>query len=339
MVKKIILNVLYRSGVLGLILKFMKPGSVVIFMVHGVEDPDDEGWIPSWQRHTRNHLEMALKVLSRYFDIVSLDDAVSFLGDTDRGDRGKSKKLVFTFDDGYRNNLLAAYPVLQKYSAPATFYLATGLVESREPYWIDRLDYLFQTLPDEKIPVNIGPVISEIDKSSAESYKKSYRNLRLRMKSEIRNDKELQAYINNFASKLEKKAEKMLEESIETDKWAAILSKDDLMKIPDDIDLGNHTVNHLRVDRLEEEDVVYELLESQRYIEENSDHKCRNFCYPNGSFCDRSAKIVEEQGFSSAVTTKVGSNQRGDDLFKLKRISLPFATSEASLIYQVIRNI
>ena len=35
-----------------------------------------------------------------------------------------------TFDDGYRDNLEAALPILERYSAPAAIYVASGYVES-----------------------------------------------------------------------------------------------------------------------------------------------------------------------------------------------------------------
>lgn len=45
-------------------------------------------------------------------------------------------ELVITFDDGYADNAELAAPVLQRWSLQATFFVATGFMESREqPFW------------------------------------------------------------------------------------------------------------------------------------------------------------------------------------------------------------
>ena len=45
--------------------------------------------------------------------------------------------VCITFDDGYRDNLTVAAPILEKYRLPATLFLATGFVERGETQWSD----------------------------------------------------------------------------------------------------------------------------------------------------------------------------------------------------------
>lgn len=47
--------------------------------------------------------------------------------------------VAVTFDDGYRDNLVDALPLLLQYKVPATFFLATGFLDQREPFWWDEL--------------------------------------------------------------------------------------------------------------------------------------------------------------------------------------------------------
>ena len=48
--------------------------------------------------------------------------------------------MALTFDDGYEDNLRIAGPLLQRYGAPATFFLTTaGLIGPAE-YWWDTLE-------------------------------------------------------------------------------------------------------------------------------------------------------------------------------------------------------
>ena len=50
--------------------------------------------------------------------------------------------FAVTFDDGWRDNFLYAFPVLRQLGIPATVFLATGAVEQREPFWWQGLDAL-----------------------------------------------------------------------------------------------------------------------------------------------------------------------------------------------------
>ena len=64
-------------------------------------------------------------LLSRDFKVISLTQLVESL-------KGNSPlpphSVVITFDDGYKNNFLHAYPILRKYDLPATIFLTTGFV-------------------------------------------------------------------------------------------------------------------------------------------------------------------------------------------------------------------
>jgi peptidoglycan/xylan/chitin deacetylase (PgdA/CDA1 family) len=64
-------------------------------------------------------------LLSRNFKVISITQLVESL-------KGNSplppKSVVITFDDGYKNNYLHAYPILKKYNLPATIFLTTGFI-------------------------------------------------------------------------------------------------------------------------------------------------------------------------------------------------------------------
>ena len=88
------------------------------------------------------------------------DSAEKPVGDLQRG-RGNSELLnlkqdrrlpsysvVVTFDDGFENNYTAAFPVLQHYGIPATFYLSTGFIGTQRTFWVDKIEYLLYHIGD-----------------------------------------------------------------------------------------------------------------------------------------------------------------------------------------------
>jgi peptidoglycan/xylan/chitin deacetylase (PgdA/CDA1 family) len=65
--------------------------------------------------------ERQLRWLSRRRRVVSLKETLT---------RSLKESLVaITFDDGYRDNLITALPILEKYSLPMTLFVAAGFVD------------------------------------------------------------------------------------------------------------------------------------------------------------------------------------------------------------------
>ncbi len=72
----------------------------------------------------------------RYFTVLSLSDQLA----ASRGGRNVGGTLSVTFDDGYRDNIEVAAPILKKLGIPATFFVTTGFIESETiPFWDQHL--------------------------------------------------------------------------------------------------------------------------------------------------------------------------------------------------------
>ena len=67
------------------------------------------------------------------WSIVSLDECLRRLSSNDRSHRC----AVLTFDDGYRDNVSVALPILERHNAPFTVYVPTGaLTRSMQSWWL-----------------------------------------------------------------------------------------------------------------------------------------------------------------------------------------------------------
>ena len=66
---------------------------------------------------------------------MRVGDLVAKLGAGDRPRRA----VVVTFDDGYRDNLEAALPLLAAADVPATVFCTVGYIGREQPFWWDHL--------------------------------------------------------------------------------------------------------------------------------------------------------------------------------------------------------
>ena len=51
---------------------------------------------------------------------------------------------LFIIDDGYQNALTHAIPVLDEFDIKPLIFVVTGMIDSKIPYWFDRLDVALQ---------------------------------------------------------------------------------------------------------------------------------------------------------------------------------------------------
>ena len=62
---------------------------------------------------------MHIRYLRAHYDVVPLEDLIS---------TGSDNACAITFDDGWRDNYVTAFPILRAHGVPATIFLATNLV-------------------------------------------------------------------------------------------------------------------------------------------------------------------------------------------------------------------
>ncbi|XOV86652.1 MAG: polysaccharide deacetylase family protein [Pseudomonadota bacterium] len=334
-VKGQLLGLAARSGLLHAMLNRHRE-TIPVITIHGVADEAaDDLWRPTWQRCSTDRLDAVMSVLSRHYQFISLDEMVEMLAGRKPV---KPNCMVITFDDGYENNLSQAMPVLQKYAAPLSVFVSTRMLVEREPYWIDRLDYALTQLPDKCFRVENSRFTHEMRWADQDELAAAYKSFREAILEAYDNDYEMIADIELLLDELEGQLGRSLTEIFEHDKWSALLTAESLGQLPPDVTIGSHTINHVRVDRVDDAALRREMTESKQTIESLSG-KCDYFCYPQGVYSDAAARMAKEAGYLAALTGESGTNRAGDDLFKLKRVSFPGGTTEGEVLYHVLRNI
>ena len=65
--------------------------------------------------------------------VISMQDLLNFF---EQGIKPSVKSILLTFDDGYDDFYLDAYPVLREFNYPATVFISTGLMNNANYlYW------------------------------------------------------------------------------------------------------------------------------------------------------------------------------------------------------------
>ena len=86
-------------------------------------------------------LRHQLNIVARAANIISLPDAVNAM---ENGRPLPRRAVALTFDDGYRDNLELAVPMLERLGVPATFFLAPEMVSRRTLPWWEELGWAFE---------------------------------------------------------------------------------------------------------------------------------------------------------------------------------------------------
>jgi peptidoglycan/xylan/chitin deacetylase (PgdA/CDA1 family) len=225
-----------------------------------------------------------MQVLSDRFRVVSLAE----LRRAQTAGERLSRAVAVTFDDGYRDNLLAAKPILEKHELPATAFVTTGYIDSGRDFWWDEL---------EAFCAAAGVASRELWQ-------------------------ELQGLTH------EQRSERLdaLWTSIDTPRAESSLplSRTELELLAEDglVAIGAHTVTHPHLSALPLAEQRHEIETSKTYLGEVTGRPVQDFCYPHGDFSDKTRTLVQSAGFAGACTTQASPVTRATSSFELPRIQV-----------------
>ena len=170
------------------------------------------------------------------------------------------KSFLVTFDDGYEDNFINAFPILKKYNFKATIYL----------------------VPNQSI--------------------------------------------NHWEEK-------------NTSVLSNLLNNEQILQMQNTglIEFGSHTLSHVNLSTINDEQLLIELKKSKEEIEKITRKECEAFAYPYGKFDDKIIQAVEEIGYKNATVVKRGLFEKNDNPFIIKRIGILGTESFVDFLLKVTR--
>jgi peptidoglycan/xylan/chitin deacetylase (PgdA/CDA1 family) len=245
---------------------------------------------------TPEFLEVVLSELrSEGFEIIPLDEVPARLRAANDG----RPFAVLTFDDGYRDNVEHAWPVLKRHAAPWTLFVATDFADGRGRLWWLELERAISRLDEVKLFLN-GERIETPTRTPSEK-RHVFTNLFRRLRAGPEN--ELRAVTADLAARAGIQVNTLVPALCLS--WKEIQS---LAREPD-VTIGAHTQAHLMLAKHDVSTACREIVESKVILEQRLGFPIRHFAYPGGdrSCADaREFELADQAGFVTAVTTRPG---------------------------------
>jgi peptidoglycan/xylan/chitin deacetylase (PgdA/CDA1 family) len=309
------LESLYFSGA-HVALKPFVAGVGVILTLHHVRPPRPGRFQPNrLVEVTPRFLTRVVTYLQRSgLDLISLGEMHRRMSEGDF-----SRRFVcLTFDDGYRDTLQFAYPILRDAGVPFAVYVPTSFPDRLGELWWLVLEAVIAR--NEHIGLQIDGRNRTFDCSSIAAKRALYDELYWWLRA-LPTEAEMRDVIRNLAACYHVDIAAFCEELCMSWPELAQLAADPLVAI------GAHTVNHPMLAKLANDVARSEMALSRSVIEAALSVRPEHLSYPIGdrtSAGPREFALAEELGFKTAVTTRPGVlfPEHGRHLTALPRISL-----------------
>ena len=227
-----------------------------------------------------------LKFKEQGFNFISMNEFSKRI-------KSKSNKkfIVFTIDDGYKDNLIYGLPVFEKHNVPFTLYVSNCFPNNQAIYWW----YFLEEHVLSNKQINLTSIGIDYKKDIIDSLR-TYNELR-----ELLRKADYNTHLRLAKEICEKSDDELLTLNLKLN-----LTWDEIKQLSEHplVEIGAHTLHHLSLKYLNQEESKKEIFESKKEIEEKIGQAIYHFAYPYGSLDDASKKeyqILKAIGFQSTV--------------------------------------
>lgn len=309
---KAVKRLFLKSGVYEFLRRLMPNPAVAILRYHAVVNQENNFYTSPSIALPPQAFENHVKYFTTKYKILSLDQVVDHL----RHDKSfPTNSVVFTFDDGYSDNFVAAQ-TLHKYKANATFYITIDPIDRKSRFWLAELICLILKTRNNELRISYngqrhnflldGPpsrwmAIRELIKTIKSNNQTTREQIRSQFQQQLGEAKLLQMVDNVMLN------------------WDQVTQMSKM-----GMTIGSHTLTHLNLPNADPSDAKAEIEQSKEILEEKLQIRRIHFSYPNSGpykyFDERIKSYVSGAGFESSTTSMQGFVNGESDLFALQRI-------------------
>ncbi len=259
--------------------------SIYIYNFHSVSNEQS----PAYPPMPVKTFERVIKYLQRYYVIVPQEELL-----TTAMPYTKKDKCVITFDDGYKDFMDNALPVIAKHQVPVSLHVVSNTATTGEMFWTQKLNKTLEAYYKQRKSItNVFPQIyhinnlKDIEKIAVEIY--------MQLLNDNSRDDIIDTMINNLRAPIDS---------------TPMLTWEDIQALPKQwVAIGSHTHSHTNLLTLSAEEVYNELLASYQQIQEHTGTAPISIAYPNGQYNENINNMAREIGYKIMYTCNEAKNR------------------------------
>ncbi len=207
--------------------------------------------------------------------------------------------LCFTFDDGYRDNLIHALPVFREFGMPFSVHVTNGFADGTASVWWYFVEEALSARPSLRF--SWEGVDHNFSTQAPEGLNRALDEIAGLIRGLGKKRDELLARIGEAAGIDPRTTTRRL-----------CMDWDEVRRLAEDplVTIGAHTVAHHSLNRLSEMEVVAEVDEGRRELAAQLGREVRHFAYPFGgsnAVGEREFAIVRRSAFATMLTTQAAN--------------------------------
>lgn len=320
--RKKLADLAFDLGLFKLVGSFSR-GRGAILMLHEIHADDT---LAVYDGCTSAQLDRALSALRRWgIDLISMDEVLPRL----RSDNPR-QFVAITLDDGYRDNLTNALPVLERHNAPALINVPTHAVTRELFCWWLALRELFMT----RDRLQIGPLGRILDLRSGHAKLAEYRRVQRWFAADFTRADDLRPWFDQQGVSFPDLCARFFLDAESLKRFAGHPL----------ITIGGHSATHRSLASLPEAEMRAELADNKSFLEDLLQVPVHHMAYPYGGKdqCGpREAAAARDAGYKTAIAVRHGklTRQTADDPFLLPREDAGYHGMGERQLYGVVNGL
>lgn len=312
----------FDLGLFKLVASFSR-GRGAVLMLHEIHA--DAG-LARFDGCTTAQLDRILAAIRGWnIDLIAMDELLPRLQSDD-----PKQFVVITLDDGYRDNLINALPVLERYEAPALINVPTQAVTRELFCWWLALRELFMT----RDTLQIGPIGRSLDIRSVQSKREEYRRVQRWFAADFTRADALRSWFDDQGVSFPDLCDRFFLDENELKRCAAHPL----------ITIGGHSTTHRSMASLPQAEMRAELADNKAFLESLLQVPVNHMAYPYGGKeqCGpREAAAARDAGYRTAIAVRHGklTAQKAEDPFLLPREDAGYDGMNERQLYGVINGL